>query len=442
MPREYPTAEASARWSTVDAATSKRDVPENLTFTREPLDMPWPVQDSTSTAAYDGPAESASSDKALVLQGNRGTPGATRRTPEGILSGVSAVTFSPDGRLVAAASLDNKVRLWYSGTGAAHRTLEGHSQAIYVVVFSPGGELLASASWDSTIRLWDLATGELCYTLDIHQDFVYAVAFQLRHEGHLRREELGEYDMGRMGTVELGDSATGKEWYKLGGHSGDSGQDIIFHAIPFSPEGQMAGRGIRERRGWAGGRSLVGSTVRRMQRTVIGRPGRDRNRVYNVAFAPDGKLVASTLGSVVMLSHPSSGRMHHKLKGHSGLVNAVTFSLDGKLVATGSVDTTVRLWSSTTGAARQTLKGHSGAVRAVAFSPDGKLVASASLDKTVKLWDSNSGVVRYSFRIYLEEAYAVAFSLDGKLMASANLDKTVRLWDPVTGAGKHFSTSS
>src|SRR2546423_5370471 len=79
------------------------------------------------------------------------------------------------------------------------------------------------------------------------------------------------------------------------------------------------------------------------------------------------------------------------LEGHTDIVRTVTFSPDGKVLASASHDNTIWLWDTATGAHVQTLEGHIGPVFAVAFSPNGETIASASRDKTVRLWETSTG---------------------------------------------------
>ena len=103
------------------------------------------------------------------------------------------------------------------------------------------------------------------------------------------------------------------------------------------------------------------------------------------------------------------------LEGHSGSVNAVTFSPDGKQLASGSWDHTIRLWDAATGAMLQTLEGHSGYISAVAFSPDGKQLASGSDDETIRLWDAATGAMLQTLEVDTAVS-TLSFSNDGSIM--------------------------
>jgi hypothetical protein len=158
------------------------------------------------------------------------------------------------------------------------------------------------------------------------------------------------------------------------------------------------------------------------------------NRVWSVAFALDGKTLASaSWDQTVKLWDVASGQAKQTLSGHTGYVYSVAFASDGKTLASASSDQTVKLWDVASGQVKQTLSGHADRVLSVAFASDGKTLASASDDKTVKFWDVASGQVKQTLSGHAASVYSVAFALDGKTLASASVDKTVKLWDVASG---------
>ena len=152
--------------------------------------------------------------------------------------------------------------------------------------------------------------------------------------------------------------------------------------------------------------------------------------VNAVAFAPDGRTLATgSSDGTVKLWRVSDRRLTATLGGPGGAVRAVAFSPDGRTLASAKADGTVRIWGSVGHQPLAVLTAQRGAGRAVAYSPDGRILAAGGADGTVTLWDTGRGLPLATLTGHRDVVNAVAFSPDGRILASAGSDRTVRLWD-------------
>jgi WD40 repeat protein/energy-coupling factor transporter ATP-binding protein EcfA2 len=341
---------------------------------------------------------------------------------------LESITFSPDGKIVAAGDTDGIIILWDVVTGQKlGKPLIGHTDSVFSVVFSPDGQTLASGSKDKSIILWNVEALQRIDQLTGHTDAIYSLAFS--SDG--KRLASGSEDS----TVILWDMTAHQ---RLGQPFIGNSQSL--DVVAFSPDGKMLASG-----GSSSTITLWDVSTRQQVGELLANP--DSN-IKALAFSGDSQILASgdTEGEIVLWDVTKRERIGQPLAGHQHgeWITSLVFSQNSQILASGSHDETVILWDVVTRQPLgQPLTGHQTWIYSLALSPDAQTLASGDSGGTIILWEvrtrQQSG---QPIAAHARELHSVVFSPDGKILASggssippgrASNQGEIRLWDVATG---------
>ncbi len=307
-----------------------------------------------------------------------------------------SILFHPTGRFLATAGDDKTIKLWLPN-GQALQTLEGHSDRIVASDFSEDGTVLVTADIDGEIRIWQRDA-----TQAISSDGQPQSLFKPASKHILRADtgRLSDIDLssdGKRIAVASSDGVVmlwqqkGSDWDKQQSIEPDGTPEI--RAVRFSPDNQLIAIGAaNEIQLWNAQMSLVKTYSNTVNQQVASQEEAGLNDILSLNFSPDGETLAAASYYTTLLWNWTSEDIEVAQLGqevqiqHDGPIVDVQFSPDGKQVATGSLDSTVKLWDRDSQQLLNTLESSSNSqVRGISFNPEGNIIATANDNGSVSI---------------------------------------------------------
>ena len=342
------------------------------------------------------------------------------------------IAYSPDGKQLALAT---SIGIWLYDTDTYEplSLLTGHTDSVRSVEYSADGKILASGSSDGTIRLWDPQATKNIAVLTGHQNAVTDIAIS----GDSRKlASIGADEK----FVRLWNINTQRHITDL------KGKFNAIHSLAFSPNSDIIAAGDFD-----GTVKLLSTEKKKQIASLVGHklapsditePG----SVLTLAFSPDGETLASGSRDTTIRLWNTKTKYHKvTLTGHSGRVTTVVFSSDGKTIASGatythwSSDSSIRLWDAKTGKHLRTIETPT-LVHRLAFSPDNETLASISGNNAIHIWNTDTGELKVDLTKLRVKSKSKPVSVfpDGKKEIYENDDGTYTLLDVETGHQKPF----
>ena len=298
----------------------------------------------------------------------------------GHTSFMSAISYSPDGKLLATGGGDNVIKLWTADSIKELKTFKAHKDIVRSLDFSSDGKFLASCADDGVIYVWNVEHGTVANTISQNEN-----------------ETM-----------------------------------LDFSSVIFSPDGTSLAS-VDD----SGFIKLWNVRDGKLVKQIKYEEDKLPNNVYfwqksNIDFSPDGKFIVFGGWESLSLWNVETGKTSKIISGHSDFVVHVRFSPDGKLIASGSLDKEIKIWDLETKREISSLKGHTSPIDNFAFNPDGKTIASIAneftgdSDSSVRIWDVFTGTQIYFLDIE-KTPDGISFNPDGTVLAIGYIEGDIRL---------------